>query len=95
MQQPTRQMLRKTLMNRRKKKPSRQPWFSNVESGVLKRGFIQSNQPLGSADIVALERTALANNVGSKVLRSGRTRDNVELERFEGHRLGALGVAGR
>jgi hypothetical protein len=32
--------------------------------------------------MVALEQAALAHNVGCKVLRSGRTRDSVERERF-------------
>lgn len=54
-QHPTKQMIAKTLIYRRKKKPSREPWSRRKVSGVWKNGFIQLNHPDGSCGLSSLE----------------------------------------
>lgn len=42
-------------MNRRKKKPSSEPWLRTKVSGILKNGITQLNQPLGRAGAGCLQ----------------------------------------
>jgi hypothetical protein len=55
MRHPPIQMLRRTLRNRRKKKPSSDPWFRTNVSGILRKGTTQLIHPLGRAGLGRLQ----------------------------------------
>lgn len=84
MRQPARQILRRTLRNRRKKKPSREPWFKTMVSGVLKKGIIQFSHPPGKAGLGTLRA------VVSMMLKTSVYEHGPRIQECASHSIGIL-----